>query len=152
MTSLTVYGALAFETATSVASRRAQLLVLISAIVLVLAIGFSRVYLGVHYASDVVAAYGAGLAWLTLCALTLLAASRLRTGKHRPRTLPTRSQRTAYPGKVGTEARASRTKRAQGCAFVAAGEADRRSGALARWAAGVALSAAGRAASLRMEE
>lgn len=95
MVSLTVYGALAFVIATSVGSRRAQLLVLISAIVLVLAIGFSRVYLGVHYASDVVAAYGAGLAWLSLCALTLLGASRLRTGKHGPRTLPTRSQRTA---------------------------------------------------------
>jgi membrane-associated phospholipid phosphatase len=83
MVSLTVYGGLAFVIAASVGSRRAQLLVLISAIVLVLAIGFSRVYLGVHYASDVLAAYSAGLAWLTLCALTLLGASRLRARKHR---------------------------------------------------------------------
>jgi membrane-associated phospholipid phosphatase len=80
MISLTVYGALAFVIAASVRSRRAQLLVLISAALLILAIGFSRVYLGVHYASDVLAAYAAGLAWLTLCALTLLGAARWRAG------------------------------------------------------------------------
>jgi membrane-associated phospholipid phosphatase len=94
MVSLTVYGALAFVTAATVGSRRAQLLVLSSALALVLAIGFSRIYLGVHYASDVLAAYSAGLAWLTLCALTLLGASRLRVGKHRPTALPTGSRIT----------------------------------------------------------
>jgi membrane-associated phospholipid phosphatase len=76
MVSLTVYGALAYVVAASVRSRRAQLLALGSALALVLAIGFSRVYLGVHYASDVLAAYSAGLAWLAFCALVLLAASR----------------------------------------------------------------------------
>jgi membrane-associated phospholipid phosphatase len=92
--SLTVYGALAFVTVASVGSRRAQLLALISAIGLVLAIGSSRVYLGVHYASDVLAAYSVGLAWLTLCALTLLGASRLRIRKHRSRALPIGSRLT----------------------------------------------------------
>jgi membrane-associated phospholipid phosphatase len=95
MVSLSVYGALAFVIAASAGSRRAQLLVVISATVLVLAIGFSRVYLGVHYASDVLAAYSAGLAWLTLCALTLLGTARLRAGKLRSRALPARSQITA---------------------------------------------------------
>jgi membrane-associated phospholipid phosphatase len=78
MVSLTVYGALAFVIAASITSRRAQLLVLATAAAVVLAIGFSRLYLGVHYVSDVLAAYGAGLAWLMLCGLTLLGASRLR--------------------------------------------------------------------------
>jgi membrane-associated phospholipid phosphatase len=95
MVSLTVYGALAFVIAASVGSRRAQLLVLISAVVLVLAIGFSRVYLGVHYATDVLAAYSAGLAWLTLCALALLVTSRLRVRKPKSQALPTRSPITA---------------------------------------------------------
>lgn len=85
MVSVTVYGALAFVAAASVGSRRAQVLVVVPALALVLAIGFSRVYLGVHYASDVLAAYIAGLAWLTLCALTLVGASRLKAGRTGPR-------------------------------------------------------------------
>ena len=79
MISLTVYGALAFVIAARVGSRRAQLAVLASAVALVLAIGFSRVYLGVHYASDVLAGYSAGIAWLMICALALLAAARMRS-------------------------------------------------------------------------
>jgi membrane-associated phospholipid phosphatase len=88
MVSLTVYGALAFVIAARAGTRRAQVLVVSSAVALVLAVGFSRIYLGVHYASDVLAAYCAGLAWLTLCGLTLLAASRLRV----LRTGPLRSR------------------------------------------------------------
>jgi membrane-associated phospholipid phosphatase len=80
MVSLTVYGALAFVTATSVKSRPARMLVLGAALALVLAIGFSRLYLGVHYATDVLAAYTAGLAWLTLCGLALLGVSRFASG------------------------------------------------------------------------
>ncbi|PLS17090.1 hypothetical protein CVD28_13630 [Bacillus sp. M6-12] len=42
------------------------------AMLLILLIGVSRVYLGVHYPSDVVAGFAAGAAWLTLCRLALL--------------------------------------------------------------------------------
>jgi membrane-associated phospholipid phosphatase len=78
MVSLTVYGALAFVVAAGLGSRRARVAVLGSALALVIAIGLSRVYLGVHYVSDVVAAYCAGLAWLMLCTLGLLGAASLR--------------------------------------------------------------------------
>jgi membrane-associated phospholipid phosphatase len=90
MVSLTVYGALAFVIAAGLGSRWARVVVLGSALALVIAIGFSRVYLGVHYVSDVVAAYCAGLAWLMVCTLGLLGASwlRERSTVARPTLLP----------------------------------------------------------------
>jgi membrane-associated phospholipid phosphatase len=81
MVSLTVYGALAYVAAAGTNSRAARVLIFAAAATLVLAIGFSRLYLGVHYVSDVLAAFGAGLAWLTLCGFALLGASRLRAAR-----------------------------------------------------------------------
>ena len=83
MVSLTVYGALAFVVATSIKSRRARTAILASALTLILTIGFSRIYLGVHYVSDVLAAYAAGAAWLSVCALTAVSVER-RDSNPRP--------------------------------------------------------------------
>lgn len=46
---------------------RRRLTILIIATMLIMSIGLSRLYLGVHYFSDVVAGYAAGLVWLATC-------------------------------------------------------------------------------------
>jgi membrane protein DedA with SNARE-associated domain/membrane-associated phospholipid phosphatase len=66
MESLVVYGMLAyFAVLALVRSWRARTAVVFGAVLLVLLIGFSRLYLGVHYFSDVVAGYAAGGVWLS---------------------------------------------------------------------------------------
>ncbi len=68
--SIAVYGAL-----TLVLLRRltgpARIVCLAAAVLLVSLIGFSRLYLGVHFLSDVLAGYSVGLAWLALCVVVL---------------------------------------------------------------------------------
>ena len=75
--SLAVYGALAVILARHVRGR-AKLLVLAAAAVLVGLIGFSRLYLGVHFLTDVLAGFAAGTAWLAGCVLALDLHQRLR--------------------------------------------------------------------------
>ena len=59
-----------------------RVLVWLLAIALILLIGFSRVYLGVHYPSDVVAGYAVAVVWVTAVAIGDRVAShrRRRTG------------------------------------------------------------------------
>lgn len=79
MGSLIGYGMLAYivslEEGVSPAGRR-WIIALASA--LVLAIGLSRLYLGVHYLSDVLAGFIAGGFWLTACITGLEVAGRFR--------------------------------------------------------------------------
>ena len=75
--SLAVYGALAVILARHVRGR-AKLLVLAAAAVLIGLIGFSRLYLGVHFLTDVLAGFAAGTAWLAGCVLALDLHQRLR--------------------------------------------------------------------------
>ena len=77
-TSLAVYGTLGFILARHLDDRRARIAALAGAAALVLLIGFSRLYLGVHFLTDVIAGYSIGLAWVTLCAVLLHLRVRLR--------------------------------------------------------------------------
>jgi membrane-associated phospholipid phosphatase len=78
---VSLYGTLAWQIASRLtgACRRAG--VWVGASVLILAIGSSRVYLGVHYLSDVLAGYAAGIAWASA---VLLAASARTADRFAP--------------------------------------------------------------------
>ena len=71
------YGVLAGLLAGRMQSRLGRILVWTLAALLVAAIGLSRIYLGVHYPSDVIAGYLAAALWVS----TLLALDRVRIGR-----------------------------------------------------------------------
>lgn len=78
LVSLAVYGALALLLARELTSNGRRALLFAGVAALVLAIGFSRIYLGVHFLSDVLAGFAAGIAWLSL----LYVALEVRTRWH----------------------------------------------------------------------
>jgi membrane-associated phospholipid phosphatase len=69
MMSVTTYGFISYILAKQYPQRQREIFVCI--VVLISAIGFSRLYLGVHWPSDVVAGYAVGLAWAIACILCL---------------------------------------------------------------------------------
>lgn len=63
--SLVAYGMLAYLLLTLLRSYAARVTVVIAGISLILAIGITRLYLGAHYLTDVLAGFAAGTVWLT---------------------------------------------------------------------------------------
>ncbi len=64
-----VFGGLAVLLSTRLKHRALRIATWCIAVMLVLLIGFSRVYLGVHYPSDVIAGYAVGVIWVTAVSL-----------------------------------------------------------------------------------
>ncbi len=79
------YGALAWVVGRQLGRRWKRILIWSGATVLVGLVGFSRVYLGVHWPSDVGSGWALGTGWLAVCVGVLLATRGLLQG---PWTLP----------------------------------------------------------------
>jgi membrane-associated phospholipid phosphatase len=62
------YGALAAILATRLRDRRIRIVIWYSSALIILLIGFSRIYLGVHYTTDVLAGFAAALIWIVVVA------------------------------------------------------------------------------------
>ncbi|MBW4597085.1 MAG: phosphatase PAP2 family protein [Brasilonema angustatum HA4187-MV1] len=69
MGSIVIYGFVGYILAKEFPQWRGQIFAL--TVVLIIAIGFSRLYLGVHWPTDVLAGYATGLVWLIVCIKSL---------------------------------------------------------------------------------
>lgn len=76
MNSALTYLTLAALLARTQKSRRVRVFLLLVAVALTLAVGFSRVYLGVHWPTDVIAGWSIGATWALLFALIAHALQR----------------------------------------------------------------------------
>jgi undecaprenyl-diphosphatase len=74
MISLVVYGIVSYYLITQFQASSKIIITLTS--LLIFLIGLSRLYLGVHWPTDIIAGYAAGLVWLSACIFSLKIAER----------------------------------------------------------------------------
>jgi len=75
------YGMVAFLIMRKTSSWRGRLTVMTLTVILSVLIGISRIYLGVHYPTDVIAGYAVGSMWLAFCISLLMWWERARVQK-----------------------------------------------------------------------
>lgn len=78
------YGFLACLLVRHVASTGMRALIVAGAIAMVLAVSFSRIYLGAHYLTDVLAGMAEGVAWLAICMTAVSSLRRRRDARGLP--------------------------------------------------------------------
>ncbi|GAB1780222.1 phosphatase PAP2 family protein [Priestia megaterium] len=66
MSAFAVYGVLSFLLWRHIPTRWGRTLLIVTSIIMILTIGISRIYLGVHYPSDVIGGYFASGCWLAI--------------------------------------------------------------------------------------
>ena len=93
MNSAIVYGTVAYLAARLQRHRLSRVLTMGVAIILIVLICLSRIYLGVHYPSDVAAGVIVGLAWAAFC-MAILEAAQLYARRNAPEML--RSEQPAF--------------------------------------------------------
>jgi undecaprenyl-diphosphatase len=90
MESTVAYGMIAYVLVLHLTRRWARVAAVVGLATLVLAIGFSRLYLRAHYFSDVVAGFAAGAVWLAVCVsgMEVVRRRHLQRGGGSPRPVP----------------------------------------------------------------
>ncbi|HZI42545.1 MAG TPA: bifunctional DedA family/phosphatase PAP2 family protein [Gemmatimonadaceae bacterium] len=104
LVALVGYGMIAYFVVCLTNSRLWRGVVIALAGLLVLAVGYSRMYLGLHFFSDVVGGLAAGAVWLTTCITALEVARRKQEAI--PRGAAARHLQSAHGVKAGFDGRA----------------------------------------------
>ncbi len=79
MMSAIVYLTMGLMLSELASQRRVKVFLAVSPLIIAAAVGFSRVYMGVHYVTDVAAGWSAGICWALLCWLIVRRCSAFRS-------------------------------------------------------------------------
>ena len=77
------YGVLAAMLISKIAAWRSRVIIVLTTMALIFLVSLSRVYLGVHYLSDVLGGFAEAMAWLTLCLVGIHTYWQHRAGNQR---------------------------------------------------------------------